>query len=60
MSDQHLSAEEIHERIAYLKGLARNGADKVHAAGAPLEKRHKTTPAEELARARARADGNQP
>lgn len=55
-----LTAVEIHERIAYLKRLARDGADRVHAAGTPLEKRHKQTPAEELARARARADKDQP
>lgn len=52
----NLTPEEIGERIAYLKGLARAGADKVHATGTPLEKRHKETPAEELARVRARAD----
>lgn len=59
-NEQHLTPEEIGERIAYLKGLARAGADRVHAAGSPLEKRHKQTPAEELARARARADKDQP
>lgn len=51
-----LTPEQIHERVAWLKAKAREGADRVHAAGTPLEKRHKTTPAEDLARARARAD----
>ena len=51
-----LTPEQIHERITWLKAKAREGADRVHANGTPLEKRHKTTPAEDLARARARAD----
>lgn len=48
--------DDIHDRVAQLKAIARQGADKVHATGTPLEKRHQPTPAEELARARARAD----
>ena len=54
-----LTPEQIHERITWLKQKAREGADRVHSAGTPLEKRHKPTPAEELARARARADRGQ-
>ena len=48
--------DNVHDRVTQLKAIAREGADKIHAAGTPLEKRHQATPAEELAWARARAD----
>lgn len=55
-----LTPEQVHERITWLKAKAREGADRIHAAGTPLEKRHQPTPAEDLARARARADKDKP
>jgi hypothetical protein len=55
-----LTPEQIAERVAWLKAEARKGADRLHAGSVPLEKRHQQTPAEELARARARADKGTP
>ena len=58
--EPQLTPEQVAERVAWLKAEARKGADRLHATGTPLEKRHQPTPTETLARARARADKDQP
>ena len=55
-----LTPEQVAERVAWLKAEARKGVDRLTASEMPLEKRHQPTPAEQLARARARADKEQP
>lgn len=44
------------EEMSELRRLAKEGADALHSRATTLEQRHKPTPTEELARARARAD----
>ena len=44
------------EEMAELRRLAREGADALHSRATTVEQRHKPTPTEELAIARARAD----
>ncbi len=51
-----LTAEEIHERVKWLKSIAKEGADSLHSRATTTDARHKPTPTEELARARAAAD----
>jgi hypothetical protein len=57
--ETELTAEEIHERVQWLKSIAREGADSLHSRATTTDARHKPTPTEELARARAAADRNQ-
>jgi hypothetical protein len=54
--ETELTAEEIHERVQWLKSVAREGADALHSRATTVEQRHKPTPTEGLAIARARAD----
>jgi hypothetical protein len=56
MRETELTAEEIHERVKWLKSIAREGADNLHSRATTVEQRYKPTPTEELAIARARAD----
>ena len=56
MRETELTAEEIRERVKWLKSIARQGADSLHSRATTVEQRHKPTPTEELAIARARAD----
>jgi hypothetical protein len=56
MRETELTAEEIHERVKWLKSVAREGADNLNSRATTVEQRHKPTPTEELAIARARAD----
>ena len=56
MRETELTADEIHERVKWLKSVAKEGADALHSRTTTVEQRHKPTPTEELARARARAD----
>jgi hypothetical protein len=51
-----LTAEEVHDLVAWLKSVARDGAKAVHARATVTDTRSQLTPTEELARARARAD----
>ena len=51
----HLTPEQIAERTAYLKRIAKEGADKLHARAA-MKKPVKLTDAESAAIARAKID----
>ena len=60
MSDE-LTPEEIHDRIAWLKDRARQGADALHARAAGMDARKpKLTDAESTAIARAKIDRRNP
>ena len=60
MRDDELTPEEIHDRIAWLKDQARQGADRLHARAAGIESRKpKLTDAESAAIARAKIDRSQ-
>jgi hypothetical protein len=59
MSDD-LTSDEIHDRIAWLKGRAREGADALHARAATPDRAPKLTDAESAAIARAKIDRSQP
>lgn len=57
MSDPDLTPEEIHDRVAWLKDRAREGADRLHARATVNDARKpKLTDAESAAIARARID----
>lgn len=60
MSDD-LTPEEIHDRIAWLKDRARQGANALHAQAAGMDARKpKLTDAESTAIARAKIDRRNP
>jgi hypothetical protein len=55
MSDDDLTRDEVHDRIAWLKDRAREGADRLRATHAPVTQ-PKLTDAESAALARKRID----
>ena len=59
MSGDELTREEIHDRIAWLKDRAREGADRLRATHTPIAP-PKLTDAESAAIARAKIDRRNP
>ena len=59
MTDDDLTPEEIHDRIAWLKDRAREGADRLRATHTPIAPL-KLTDAESAAIARAKLDRRNP
>jgi hypothetical protein len=59
VSDDDLTRDEIHDRVEWLKSIAHEGANKVHAKAA-FAKPVELTDAESAARARAKLERSQP
>jgi hypothetical protein len=55
MTDDDLTRDEIHDRVTWLKSIAHEGANKVHAQAA-FHKPAELTDAESAARARAKLE----